>query len=162
MGREDADASRDIAAGRLAGGQEYGSAGFGRRKSGRSTARATRARGLASISLPNRQPRQKSHLVSRSRGGTKIVVRIPLFFVVILAAAVGDLSAQEAFNRLIFTGDVMLSRAVRRQILAAKDPALPFRKMAPMLAASDIAFVNLESPFSDKGTYHEGGMIFHA
>ncbi|HEY3937218.1 MAG TPA: CapA family protein [Bryobacteraceae bacterium] len=67
-----------------------------------------------------------------------------------------------AFNRLIFTGDVMLSRAVRRAILAAHDPALPFRKMAPMLAASDIAFVNLESPFSDHGPYHEDGLVFHA
>ncbi|HEY6988885.1 MAG TPA: CapA family protein [Bryobacteraceae bacterium] len=89
-------------------------------------------------------------------------MRIPLSFALVLAAAVGNISAQEAFNRLIFTGDVMLSRAVRRQILAAKDPALPFRKMAPMLAASDIAFVNLESPFSDEGPYHQGGMIFHA
>jgi len=56
----------------------------------------------------------------------------------------------------------MFSRAVRREILAARDPALPFRKMAPMLAASDIAFVNLESPFSDQGPYREGGLIFHA
>jgi gamma-polyglutamate biosynthesis protein CapA len=85
-------------------------------------------------------------------------VRLLLLFVILL----GSLSAQEAFNRLIFTGDVMLSRGVRRQILASHDPALPFRKMAPMLAASDIAFVNLESPFSDQGPYHEGGMVFHA
>ncbi len=89
-------------------------------------------------------------------------MRIPLLLLILLLHGRGSLWAQEAFNRLIFTGDVMLSRAVRRQILAAKDSALPFRKMAPMLAASDIAFVNLESPFSDKGPYHEGGMIFHA
>jgi poly-gamma-glutamate capsule biosynthesis protein CapA/YwtB (metallophosphatase superfamily) len=68
----------------------------------------------------------------------------------------------EPFNRLVFAGDVMLSRAVRRQILAAGDPALPFRKMAPLLAASDIAFVNLESPFSNQGPYHADGLIFHA
>jgi len=91
-------------------------------------------------------------------------VRISLLFLLLLPLPYGrgSLFAQEAFNRLIFTGDVMLSRAVRRQILAAKDPALPFRKMAPMLAASDIAFVNLESPFSDQAPYHEGGMVFHA
>jgi len=91
-------------------------------------------------------------------------VRISLFLLILLLLphSHGSLWAQEPLNRLIFTGDVMLSRAVRRQILAAKDPALPFRKMAPMLAASDIAFVNLESPFSDQGPYHEGGMIFHA
>jgi poly-gamma-glutamate synthesis protein (capsule biosynthesis protein) len=56
----------------------------------------------------------------------------------------------------------MFSRGVRRQILASGDPAMPFRKVAPLLAASDITFVNLESPFSDEGPYHEGGLIFHA
>ncbi len=89
-------------------------------------------------------------------------MRSLLFFAALLGVASGNSIAQEAFNRLIFTGDVMLSRAVRQQILKARDPALPFRKMAPMLAASDIAFINLESPFSDQGPYREGGLIFHA
>jgi poly-gamma-glutamate capsule biosynthesis protein CapA/YwtB (metallophosphatase superfamily) len=66
------------------------------------------------------------------------------------------------FNRLLFAGDVMFSRGVRRQMLAAHDPALPFRKIAPLLATADIAFINLESPFSDHGPYHEDGLIFHA
>ncbi|MBV9761750.1 MAG: CapA family protein [Acidobacteriaceae bacterium] len=78
-------------------------------------------------------------------------------------SAVGALQAPEpAFNRIIFAGDVMFCRAVRRQILAARDPALPFRKIAPLMAASDIAFVNLESPFSDRGPYLDTGLIFHA
>ncbi len=67
-----------------------------------------------------------------------------------------------AYNRLIFAGDVMFSRDVRKQIKAANDDAMPFRKIAPLLAASDIAFVNLESPFSDQGPYFPGGLIFHA
>ncbi len=71
-------------------------------------------------------------------------------------------AAEPAYNRLIFAGDVMLDRGVRKQIVAAHDPALPFRKIAPLLAASDIAFVNLESPFSDRGRFHDGGLIFHA
>lgn len=66
------------------------------------------------------------------------------------------------YNRLIFAGDVMLSRDVRAQILAAHDYSLPFHKIAPLLAASDIAFVNLESPFSNEGPYYPGGLIFHA
>ncbi len=66
------------------------------------------------------------------------------------------------FNRLLFAGDVMFSRGVRRQILLSGDPALPFRKIAPLLAGADLAFVNLESPFSDRGPYHEDGLIFHA
>ncbi len=56
----------------------------------------------------------------------------------------------------------MFSRAVRRAILAAHDPALPFRKLAPLMSAADISFINLETPFSDTGPYHEGGLIFHA
>ncbi len=70
--------------------------------------------------------------------------------------------AADAYNRLIFAGDVMFSRDVRRQILACGDMAMPFRKIAPLLAASDLAFVNLESPFSDQGPYYPGGLIFHA
>lgn len=64
--------------------------------------------------------------------------------------------------RLLFAGDIMLSRGVRREILAHEDPALPFRKISSELAAADVAFVNLESPFSDRGPYHEEGLIFHA
>lgn len=56
----------------------------------------------------------------------------------------------------------MFCRAVRKQILAAHDPALPLRKIAPLLAGADIAFVNLESPFSDQGRYLDTGLIFHA
>ena len=56
----------------------------------------------------------------------------------------------------------MLSRGVRRQILASGDPALPFRKIAPLLAGADLSFINLESPFSDQGPYHPDGLIFHA
>ena len=89
-------------------------------------------------------------------------MRILLVFAALLAVAFGQSTNHEAFNRLIFTGDVMLSRGVRHEILAARDVVLPFRKMAPMLAASDIAFVNLESPFSDQGPYRKGGLVFHA
>ncbi len=65
-------------------------------------------------------------------------------------------------NRLLFAGDVMFSRAVRRSMLAARDPAFPFRKIACTLKQADIAFVNLESPFSDRGRYFEDGLIFHS
>jgi poly-gamma-glutamate capsule biosynthesis protein CapA/YwtB (metallophosphatase superfamily) len=66
------------------------------------------------------------------------------------------------YNRLIFAGDVMFSRAVRREILGKRDSSMPFRKIAPLLQAADVAFVNLESPFSDEGPYHDGGLVFHA
>jgi len=66
------------------------------------------------------------------------------------------------YNRLIFAGDIMFSRAVRREILDTHDSSLPLRKLAPLLKAADITFVNLESPFSDQGPYLAGGLVFHA
>lgn len=65
-------------------------------------------------------------------------------------------------NRLVFGGDVMLSRHVAARMRAANDPALPFRKIAPFFREADLAFVNLESPFSDKGQPPTGGMVFKA
>lgn len=76
-------------------------------------------------------------------------------------AAIGK-PPRPPLNCLLFAGDVMLSRGVRRAILAAHDPALPFRRIAPLLASADVAFINLESPFSDHAPYHEEGLIFHA
>lgn len=65
-------------------------------------------------------------------------------------------------NRLVFGGDVMLSRAVAQRFLTAQDPSLPFRRIAGFFAKADLAFVNLESPFSDKGKIQRMGMVFKA
>ena len=70
--------------------------------------------------------------------------------------------AQPARNRLLFCGDVMLCRDVGARIRATKDPAHPFRKIAPLLAAADLTFINLESPFADRGPKGESGLIFRA
>jgi len=69
---------------------------------------------------------------------------------------------EPAHTRLILGGDVMLSRHVARVARERKDPAFPLRDLAPVLQAADIAFVNLESPFSDRGPMVERGMIFKA
>lgn len=63
-------------------------------------------------------------------------------------------------TKLLLGGDVMLSRNVAARARAQKDPAWPFRRIAPAFAEADIAFVNLESPFSDKGAVMQKGMIF--
>jgi poly-gamma-glutamate capsule biosynthesis protein CapA/YwtB (metallophosphatase superfamily) len=65
-------------------------------------------------------------------------------------------------TRMILGGDVMLSRHVGRVARAHGDPAFPLRDLAPFLQAADIAFVNLESPFSDRGAVVERGMVFKA
>ncbi|MCZ2079978.1 MAG: CapA family protein [Bryobacteraceae bacterium] len=64
--------------------------------------------------------------------------------------------------RLLFGGDVMLSRHVGRIARQKQDPSWPFRELAGTLKDADIAFVNLESPFSDKGRRTEKGMVFKA
>lgn len=65
-------------------------------------------------------------------------------------------------TRILFGGDVMLSRHVGRLARAIHDPASPLRDLAPLLRSADIAFVNLEAPFSDRGRLMEHGMIFKA
>ena len=65
-------------------------------------------------------------------------------------------------TRLLFGGDVMLSRYVGHLAREKDDPAFPLRDLAPVLKQADIAFVNLESPFSDRGHTVEAGMVFKA
>ncbi len=56
----------------------------------------------------------------------------------------------------------MLSRHVARIAREHNDPAWPMRDLAPVFRSVDIAFVNLEAPFSDRGHLMEHGMIFKA
>lgn len=65
-------------------------------------------------------------------------------------------------TRLVFGGDVMMSRSVGRAARAAGDAAFPFRSIASFLNEADLTFVNLEAPFSDKGRPTESGMVFRA
>jgi len=65
-------------------------------------------------------------------------------------------------TRLLFGGDVMLSRHVAAVARKQADPAWPMRGVAGLFSSADIAFVNLESPFSDRGRTVEDGMVFKA
>jgi poly-gamma-glutamate capsule biosynthesis protein CapA/YwtB (metallophosphatase superfamily) len=64
------------------------------------------------------------------------------------------LRGAQAETRLLFGGDVMLCRYIGH--------IAPFRDLSAFLSAADIAFVNLESPFSDQGRRVETGMVFKA
>jgi len=70
--------------------------------------------------------------------------------------------AQAPATRILCGGDVMLSRYVGARALRQSDPASPLRDLAPLLSSADIAFVNLEAPFSDHGRRIEKGMVFKA
>jgi poly-gamma-glutamate capsule biosynthesis protein CapA/YwtB (metallophosphatase superfamily) len=65
-------------------------------------------------------------------------------------------------TRILCGGDVMLSRYVGARARHLSDPRSPLRDLAPLLSSADIAFVNLEAPFSDHGHPVEKGMIFKA
>ncbi len=85
----------------------------------------------------------------------------------LLLAGCGQAPRQEVrpappSTRLILGGDVMLARYVGRLARQKQDPAWPLRAVAPVLAGADIAFVNLESPFSDRGAPTTRGMLFKA
>jgi gamma-polyglutamate biosynthesis protein CapA len=122
--------------------------------------------------MPDCQPGFIGELVSRQSRGIKAIKPSAICIAAFLCLGASIDAVQTAwnqtaepelaYNRLLFAGDVMLSRGVRREIIAARDPALPFRKIAPLMSGADITFINLESPFSDQGPYRESGLIFHA
>jgi poly-gamma-glutamate capsule biosynthesis protein CapA/YwtB (metallophosphatase superfamily) len=71
-------------------------------------------------------------------------------------------AARPRETRIVFGGDVMMSRYVGHLARVRNDTAWPMRDLAPFLRSADIAFVNLEAPFSDRGRKVESGMIFKA
>ena len=70
--------------------------------------------------------------------------------------------AQPPTTRILCGGDVMLSRYVGARARHLSDPASPLRDLARLLSSADIAFVNLEAPFSDHGPPILKGMVFKA
>ncbi len=56
----------------------------------------------------------------------------------------------------------MLSRVVGKIARDHNDPSWPLRDIAPAFRQADLAFVNLEAPFSDKGRTIDSGMVFRA
>jgi gamma-polyglutamate biosynthesis protein CapA len=52
---------------------------------------------------------------------------------------------------LLFTGDIMLSRAVGLRIAGQKDWSFPFHLIADTLRTADLRYGNLECPVSDRG-----------
>jgi poly-gamma-glutamate capsule biosynthesis protein CapA/YwtB (metallophosphatase superfamily) len=92
---------------------------------------------------------------------------LPILAVIPFRRNPPDLGPRESVPRsrdthIIFGGDVMLSRFVGKMARERHDPSSPMRDLAPLLSAADIAFVNLEAPFSDRGKLVEAGMIFKA
>jgi poly-gamma-glutamate synthesis protein (capsule biosynthesis protein) len=65
-------------------------------------------------------------------------------------------------NRILFGGDVMLSRYVGIVAREKGDPGWPLRDVSVLLSSADITFANLESPFSDRGRVVDKGMLFKA
>lgn len=65
-------------------------------------------------------------------------------------------------TRILLAGDVMLSRYVGIVARAKGDPGWPLHDVSVLLSSADIAFANLESPFSDRGRVVDKGMLFKA
>src|SRR5258706_13721447 len=65
-------------------------------------------------------------------------------------------------TRLVFGGDVMLSRFVGRLARARRGPASPLRDPAPLLVAPPIAVVNPEAPFFARRPPPGTGMVFQS
>ncbi len=100
--------------------------------------------------------------MTRTRRDLFPLFGVPLLEFLPLSRTAEQSAPEPARTRIVLGGDVMLSRHVGRVARAHRDPAFPMRDLAPALQAADIAFVNLESPFSDRGALVERGMIFKA
>ncbi len=61
------------------------------------------------------------------------------------------IQSQAKIATLLFAGDAMLDRGVRKQIEKNQDPLYPFLLIADKLRSADFAFVNLEGPITDRG-----------
>ncbi len=74
---------------------------------------------------------------------------------------VGQPSVPESV-KVIFVGDVMLSRSVAKQMEKNHDYAFPFLKISDFLNSADFVFGNLEGPISDKGVNQGSVYSFRA
>src|SRR3990167_2111644 len=54
--------------------------------------------------------------------------------------------------KLVFVGDIMLSRTIGKIMAAKNDWTYPFLQIADVLRSADLTIGNLEGPISNKGT----------
>ena len=90
-------------------------------------------------------------------------VATPLFYVLVCIGLLGVWSARERLIKLlplvkkpteiklVFTGDIMLSRKIGTIMEKKSDYAFPFASTSELIRSADIAFANLESPISTRG-----------
>ncbi len=70
---------------------------------------------------------------------------------------------KKPLTRILFAGDIMLSRNVEDKMAKANDYSLPFQKIAEKVKSADISFANLESPITDKGKHFiPNSLVFNA
>jgi len=63
---------------------------------------------------------------------------------------------------LLFAGDIMLSRSVEDTMKSKNDWHWPFARIASVTRSADLAFANLETTISDRGTQGGCGYCFRA
>ena len=71
-------------------------------------------------------------------------------------------ATEPATHTMLFAGDIMLSRLIGKEITQKKDPLYPFLLIASTTHAADLAFANLESPISTRGTKQGSEYSFRA
>ena len=67
---------------------------------------------------------------------------------------------KEKSRTLLFAGDVLLARSVNFQIQQRNNPNYPFEKVAEVLRAADLTFVDLENPLVEGCLLTNEGMVF--
>jgi len=83
----------------------------------------------------------------------KIIWGISIGVLLAVAFETSDISPPFSSSvRIIFAGDIMLSRQIGRIMERQGDYNFPFELVAEKVRSADIAFGNLENPVSDRGT----------
>lgn len=91
-------------------------------------------------------------LLSIAGAGVYVAVTSSWHLSVENTAALPLAAPQESTEvRMVFVGDIMLSRKVGELMAAKKDTAFPFASTTELISSADIAFANLENPVSTGG-----------
>lgn len=84
-------------------------------------------------------------------GAVFVVSRSPKLIEIVNIIPTTIPSPESRDAKLVFVGDIMLSRQVGMRMVKFDDYLFPFRKIADYLTSADITFGNLESPISSRG-----------
>ena len=96
---------------------------------------------------------KERNIVSMMSASVSPVIATSTVDITVSTSSLEVLEIEPVQLQLIFVGDIMLDRGVKRKVetMGGGDFRFPFYKIAGLISSADLAFGNLEGPISDKG-----------